>query len=227
MSKGRHGYIGEAVSPCHQACPSCKVRMHPGFQPLQSAFRRPKMSSFAGVGFCIADFQADRLPGWEPHSYGYHGDDGHAFQGSGKGRAYGPTYTTGVLPISADLMTVWSSLEVQEQRRLWRHVAGVESSKVLIFFCLSQVMSLGRCGIALTVPSASSKMASAWAWHSPMCPRTGCIPLLACAPPTRRSVSMMFSAHAVNFRCSQYAVCDANCFNHVRRCAPTLAQTPL
>ena len=51
--------------------------------------------STAGVGFCIAEFQADRLPGWEPHSYGYHGDDGHAFQGSGKGRAYGPTYTTG------------------------------------------------------------------------------------------------------------------------------------
>jgi hypothetical protein len=50
---------------------------------------------YIGVGFCIAEFQADRLPGWEPHSYGYHGDDGHAFQGSGKGRAYGPTYTTG------------------------------------------------------------------------------------------------------------------------------------
>lgn len=36
-----------------------------------------------------------RLPGWEPHSYGYHGDDGHAFHGSGLGRAFGPRFTTG------------------------------------------------------------------------------------------------------------------------------------
>lgn len=50
---------------------------------------------YIGVGFCVSDFQPDRLPGWEAHSYGYHGDDGHAFQGSGKGRAYGPTYSTG------------------------------------------------------------------------------------------------------------------------------------
>lgn len=31
----------------------------------------------------------------EPHSYGYHGDDGHRFSGSGVGTPYGPTYTTG------------------------------------------------------------------------------------------------------------------------------------
>jgi hypothetical protein len=37
----------------------------------------------------------DRLPGWDNHSYGYHGDDGCAFKGSGKGNAYGPTFSTG------------------------------------------------------------------------------------------------------------------------------------
>ena len=33
-----------------------------------------------------------RLPGWDEHSYGYHGDDGNVFEWSGRGRRYGPTY---------------------------------------------------------------------------------------------------------------------------------------
>jgi hypothetical protein len=48
-----------------------------------------------GVGFCTADVNMDRLPGWEPQSYGYHGDDGNAFRSDGKGRRYGPTFGTG------------------------------------------------------------------------------------------------------------------------------------
>ena len=35
------------------------------------------------------------LPGWEPNSFGYHADDGNAFNQTGSGRPYGPTYTTG------------------------------------------------------------------------------------------------------------------------------------
>ena len=35
-----------------------------------------------------------RLPGWDKHSYGYHGDDGHSFCSSGTGQPYGPTFTT-------------------------------------------------------------------------------------------------------------------------------------
>lgn len=33
--------------------------------------------------------------GWDKHSYGYHGDDGHSFCSSGTGQPYGPTFTTG------------------------------------------------------------------------------------------------------------------------------------
>lgn len=50
---------------------------------------------FIGVGFAQGNVNCDRLPGWEPHSYGYHGDDGHRFSGSGVGTPYGPTFTTG------------------------------------------------------------------------------------------------------------------------------------
>ena len=65
----------------------------PCTHPLAHAF--PLCDRPAGIGFSTADVKLDRLPGWEPHSYGYHGDDGHAFSGRGTGRAYGPVYTTG------------------------------------------------------------------------------------------------------------------------------------
>uniref|UniRef100_A0A4W5R018 RAN binding protein 10 n=1 Tax=Hucho hucho TaxID=62062 RepID=A0A4W5R018_9TELE len=46
------------------------------------------------------DFLSSLLPlspilGWDKHSYGYHGDDGHSFCSSGTGQPYGPTFTTG------------------------------------------------------------------------------------------------------------------------------------
>lgn len=36
-----------------------------------------------------------RPPGWEPNSWGYHGDDGHVFASQNVGKAYGPTFTAG------------------------------------------------------------------------------------------------------------------------------------
>jgi hypothetical protein len=50
---------------------------------------------YIGIGLSRKDVKLDRLPGWEPHSYGYHGDDGHVFNGRGTGRPYGPIFTTG------------------------------------------------------------------------------------------------------------------------------------
>jgi hypothetical protein len=50
---------------------------------------------FIGLGFCRANVSLNRLPGWEPESWGYHGDDGHSFCCQGTGKTYGPTFTTG------------------------------------------------------------------------------------------------------------------------------------
>ncbi|KAI9182964.1 hypothetical protein H9P43_003880 [Blastocladiella emersonii ATCC 22665] len=50
---------------------------------------------YISVGFCAQGVALNRLPGWEQHSWGYHGDDGNIFQSSGSGKAYGPTFTTG------------------------------------------------------------------------------------------------------------------------------------
>ncbi|KAI9362698.1 hypothetical protein BD770DRAFT_359510 [Pilaira anomala] len=50
---------------------------------------------FIGIGFCYGENNLERLPGWNTNSWGYHGDDGHSFAGSGTGKDYGPRFTTG------------------------------------------------------------------------------------------------------------------------------------
>lgn len=44
------------------------------------------------IGFSTAEASLERLPGWETHSWGYHGDDGKMFFGEHSGRNYGPTF---------------------------------------------------------------------------------------------------------------------------------------
>ncbi|KAI8929037.1 hypothetical protein BC831DRAFT_445150 [Entophlyctis helioformis] len=50
---------------------------------------------YIGIGFCGSKVPLGRLPGWEDMSWGYHGDDGFSFNGSGTGKPYGPVFTTG------------------------------------------------------------------------------------------------------------------------------------
>lgn len=50
---------------------------------------------YMGIGLSAHGVNMNRLPGWDKHSYGYHGDDGHTFCSSGTGLPYGPTFTTG------------------------------------------------------------------------------------------------------------------------------------
>ncbi|KAJ7064997.1 concanavalin A-like lectin/glucanase domain-containing protein [Mycena amicta] len=47
------------------------------------------------IGFAGKDVKLSRLPGWEPNSWGYHGDDGCSFAAEKTGITFGPTYTTG------------------------------------------------------------------------------------------------------------------------------------
>ncbi len=47
------------------------------------------------VGFSDKNVALSRAPGWEPNSWGYHGDDGHIFASQNVGKAYGKTFTAG------------------------------------------------------------------------------------------------------------------------------------
>ncbi|KAI9805794.1 MAG: hypothetical protein M1825_000408 [Sarcosagium campestre] len=48
-----------------------------------------------GIGFSSANVSLNRLPGWEPESWAYHGDDGHSFCCSHTGKDYGPKFAAG------------------------------------------------------------------------------------------------------------------------------------
>ncbi|KAF5375207.1 hypothetical protein D9758_000004 [Tetrapyrgos nigripes] len=50
--------------------------------------------AYISIGFAGPDVRTSRLPGWEPNSWGYHGDDGCSFATEKKGTAFGPTYGT-------------------------------------------------------------------------------------------------------------------------------------
>jgi hypothetical protein len=47
-----------------------------------------------GIGFSAQKVALNRIPGWEPESFGYHGDDGNVFTSSTSGTTYGPKYGT-------------------------------------------------------------------------------------------------------------------------------------
>lgn len=48
-----------------------------------------------GVGFSGANASLEKLPGWEPDSWAYHGDDGKSFCCQSQGKNFGPTFTSG------------------------------------------------------------------------------------------------------------------------------------
>lgn len=47
------------------------------------------------IGFSARGASLSRPVGWEPETWGYHGDDGRCFTGQNIGRSYGPSFTTG------------------------------------------------------------------------------------------------------------------------------------
>ncbi|GBC05384.1 hypothetical protein RclHR1_00620024 [Rhizophagus clarus] len=53
-------------------------------------------SGYIGIGFGVHSAFLWKLPGWEPNTFGYHGDDGKKFRSSSSmGNNYGPPFTTG------------------------------------------------------------------------------------------------------------------------------------
>jgi SPRY domain len=48
-----------------------------------------------GLGLCSGFASLEAMPGWEPSSWGYHGDNGKFYSESGQGTTYGDKFGTG------------------------------------------------------------------------------------------------------------------------------------
>ncbi|SAM03725.1 hypothetical protein [Absidia glauca] len=90
-------YAGPGKTEAHAASVRTNFPMRPqtGLFYYEVKILSKGDDGFIGIGFCTKDNDLERLPGWDVGSFGYHGDDGHGFAGSGVGRSYGPSYTTG------------------------------------------------------------------------------------------------------------------------------------
>lgn len=84
-----------AVRTDHFIPPSCLLYY------FEVTFISKGREGFMGIGLTAAhgpnqhSNQLSKLPGWASNSYGYHADDGNKFSGEGRGKTYGPTYTSG------------------------------------------------------------------------------------------------------------------------------------
>lgn len=64
-------------------------------QYIRSYVSNPTFRSSIGIGFSSKNVPLSRLPGWEPESWAYHGDDGHSFCCNSSGKHYGPPFNAG------------------------------------------------------------------------------------------------------------------------------------
>ena len=58
---------------------------------------------YMGVGLSAQGVNMNRLPGWDKHSYGYHGDDGNSFCSSGTGQQVESHTHTSVLAVHQEI----------------------------------------------------------------------------------------------------------------------------
>lgn len=77
-----------AVRTDHPVPPSCLLYY------FEIKFISKGREGLMGVGLTSAQVILTKLPGWARESYGYHADDGNAFNGDGRGNSFGPTFTT-------------------------------------------------------------------------------------------------------------------------------------
>ena len=64
------------------------------------------LARMIGIGFSGPKNSLEKLPGWEPETWGYHGDDGNTFCCGQSPKKYGPKFTTGdVIGCGINFMT--------------------------------------------------------------------------------------------------------------------------
>eukprot|EP01134_Creolimax_fragrantissima_P007043 CFRG7043T1 len=87
-------YIGEGTEDSHAATVRTvnPIPSSCGIYYFEVTIENKGHEGYIGIGLCASSVSLNKLPGWEKNSFGYHGDDGCTFKGSGVGQQYGPTF---------------------------------------------------------------------------------------------------------------------------------------
>ena len=91
-------YVGTAKHSEHEAAAARTDHPMPaecGIYYYEVSVIQKGKDGMIGVGFSGMKASLEKLPGWEPESWAYHGDDGMSFCCQSTGRPYGPQFTTG------------------------------------------------------------------------------------------------------------------------------------
>ncbi|KAK3306076.1 concanavalin A-like lectin/glucanase domain-containing protein [Chaetomium strumarium] len=117
--------------------------------------RSPPLNLFSAIGFGVGTKFAskDMMPGWESHSWGYHGDDGKKFHG-GQGTSYSSTFGKGD--------TVKCRVD-QSARTMFFTKNGVDLGEALNDL-------RGRLYPVLGIMSHGAKVATNFTWEPPALP---------------------------------------------------------
>ncbi|KAL9041636.1 MAG: hypothetical protein Q9180_001153 [Flavoplaca navasiana] len=71
------------------------IPVQAGIYYYEATINSKGKNGMIGIGFSGPKVSLEKLPGWEPESWGWHGDDGNTFCCQMTGKRYGPTFTTG------------------------------------------------------------------------------------------------------------------------------------
>ncbi|KAM7190718.1 hypothetical protein V8F20_009623 [Naviculisporaceae sp. PSN 640] len=88
--KGTSDHEACAIRADHYMPPQCGVYYFEVF-----VLNRKREDTTIGIGFSSRSVALTRPPGWEPESWGYHGDDGNSFAAQNVGKPYGPRFGPG------------------------------------------------------------------------------------------------------------------------------------
>ncbi|GJN70931.1 hypothetical protein PLIIFM63780_002477 [Purpureocillium lilacinum] len=91
-SKNHHEreYEAGGVRANHHMPPECGIY----YFEVQIVYGKRDDTTIS-IGFSARNTALSRAVGWEPESWGYHGDDGRTYTGQNIGRNYGPTFSLG------------------------------------------------------------------------------------------------------------------------------------